>query len=380
VTLGKRKDHVYSCLRCGFCFDLPAEGNRRICPPYITHGFESYGARGKLVMARALLDGALELDASVAERLYACTECGACEAQCFKYLPLGAIYRAMKMDVVEQGFLPTPLGGVAEAIGTYGNPYGKSVEARHAWLPGNHRLGGKAKVLLFVGCTPSYLRRGIARSAYRVLEALGTDFSILDEEGCCGHPLLSMGLVSGARAAAQSTFEAVERAGAEVVVTPCPGCLRTFREEMPQLLNRVLPFETVHLAEYLASELEHNRVRFRRKSSVVTYHDPCNLGRGLGVYDAPRRAVTAVPSVRLIEMSRAGEASFCCGHGGFVRAVHLDVAKESAADRWAEAIDTKAECVLSACPACNTAFLEARAATGSQVEVLDIAEFLAGVV
>lgn len=377
MTLDSYRDQVYSCLRCGFCFDLPAEGNRRICPPYCAHGFESYGARGKLAAARALLDGELELDAEVANRLYACTECGACESQCFKYLPLSEIYRAMKERVVELGWLPEVFQSFADAVKEQGNPYSKAGKDRLAWLPDRRRVGGRASVLLFSGCTPSYLRRGIARSAFQVLEALGSPFTLLADEQCCGHPFLSLGLVSQARAAAERNLEAILGSGAETVVTPCPGCLKTFRVDMPLLLKKKLPFEVLHLTEYVAREMERGGVHFRRNPGLVTYHDPCNLGRGLGVYDAPRRVATAAPGVRLVEMPRARQAAFCCGHGGFVRAVDLDVAKESAADRWAEAVGTGAEAVLSACPACETAFLEARASTGSPVEVLDIVEFLA---
>ncbi len=371
------RDQVYSCLRCGFCFDLPAQGNRRICPPYYAHGFESYGARGKMAAARALLDGALEADAEVADRLYACTECGACESQCFKYLPLSAIYRAMKARMAGLGLLPKALQSIADAVKNEGNPYSKAGEDRLAWLPGGHRVGRSAKVLLFTGCTPSYLRRGVARSAFEVLDALGSPFTLLTDEQCCGHPLLSLGLVSQAQALAEQNLEAILGSGAETVVTPCPGCLRTFRVEMPLLLNRKLPFEVLHVTEYVARELNRGGIRFRRTPGLVTYHDPCNLGRGLGVYDPPRRVINSVPGVRLVEMPRARQAAFCCGHGGFVRAVDIDVAKKSAGDRWAEAVGTGAETMLSSCPACQTAFLEQRVSTGLQVEVLDVAEFLA---
>ncbi len=378
MTLGEYKDRVYSCLRCGFCFDLVADGNRRICPPYWQYGFESYGARGKLAIARALLDGELGVDRKVAERLYACTECGACDAQCFKYLPLNEIYRAMKVEVAQRGFIPSELAQVAGSLEEKGNPYGMEPERRLAWLPGKSRVGKQARVVLFAGCTPSYVRRGIARGAYQLLEAIGVPFALLEEEQCCGHPYMSMGLLDQAREAAQRNLEGVVSSGAELLVTPCPGCLRAFREDIPALLGSPLPFEAVHLSEYLAGQLGRHAVRFQRRSSVVTYHDPCNLGRALGVYEAPRRVLGAVPGVRMAEMPRSGPAAFCCGHGGFVRAVHPSVARESALDRWTEAVGTGAEAVLSACPACNTALLDARVGARTQTEVLDIAEFLAG--
>ncbi len=164
------------------------------------------------------------------------------------------------------------------------------------------------------------------------------------------------------------------------MVFPCPGCLRAFREDTPRLLKRALPFATQHVTELVATELGRRAVPLQRQSRIVTYHDPCNLGRGLGVYDSPRRVISSIPGIRLAEMARSGKAAFCCGHGGFVRADHLDVAVDSAASRWTEAVATGADTVLSACPACDTAFLEARLIAGSIAEAMDVIELLAQVV
>lgn len=376
MTLADYKNQIYSCLRCGFCFDHETGSQTKICPSHVTYGLESYGARGKLAIARALVDEALDYDADVAERVYSCTECGACEEQCFKYLELLDIYRAMKGDLVERNLVPAELDEIVRAAEQDGNPYGQAAAKRLGWAPGTARVGKNAEAVFFVGCTPSYLRRGIARSAYRLFEAADVDFSVLADETCCGHPAYVAGDLDAARAAVARNVEAIERAGARRVVFACPGCLATFRDEAPGLLGRPLRFEVLHVTELLEERLGVG-LRLRKQSRIVTYHDPCNLGRGLGIYDAPRRVIDAVPGAKRFEMRRARARSFCCGNGGFVRYGYEPMSIENETARLDEAAATGADLLLSACPACQIAFLDAKRRGKAAIDVLDLVEWLA---
>lgn len=377
MKLADFRNQIYSCLRCGFCFDHAEGAGQKICPSYASFGFEAYGARGKMALARALIDGAVEYDADIAERIFACTECGACTEECFKYLPLDRIYAAMKEDLAERGLLPEGRKGILDPVQLEGNPYGRDQDKRTAWAPGTERIGRTADVVLYAGCTPSYVRRGIARSAYTVLEALGTDFALLDEEVCCGHPQISAGRPDLAKPGMEKNLAAVERAGANTVVFACPGCLMTFKHELPRLLGRRLPFEVLHLTEYLASESRLDKLHLGKQSKIVTYHDPCTLGRGLGVFDAPRQVIGAVPSSRLVEMPRSRERSYCCGNGGFVRYDHEAMSVETELSRWSEAAACGADAVISACPACQIGLLDASRKEKSTMEVLDVLEWIA---
>ena len=377
MRLDQFKNQIYSCLRCGFCFDHVVGGGEKICPSYTTYGFESYGARGKMALARALVDGVIEYDAEIAERVFACTECGACTQECFKYLPLGEIYTAMKEDLAERNLVPEGRKGLLGPLESEGNPYGKAGDKRTAWAPGNERIGRTAEVALYVGCTPSYVRRGIARSAYSVLEALGVDFALLDDEVCCGHPQITMGRPDLAKAQMEKNLAAIERSGAKTVVFACPGCLDTFREEIPRHLGKRLPFEALHLTEYLADSSKLETLPLRKQTRIVTYHDPCSLGRGLGIFDAPRRVIAAVPSSRLVEMPRTKERSYCCGNGGFARYDHEPMSVETELSRLAEASACEADAVISACPACQIGLLDAARREKSSIEVLDVLEWIA---
>ena len=109
----------------------------------------------------------------------------------------------------------------------------------------------------------------------------------------------------------------------------------------------------------------------------MTYHDPCTLGRGLGIFDAPRRAIERVPGGRLVEMARTRERSYCCGNGGFVRFDHEAMSIDAERSRLTEARETGAETVLSACPACQIGLLDAARRDKAPIEVLDVLEWIA---
>jgi len=377
MKLAEYRNQIYSCLRCGFCFDHVEGEGQKICPSYVSFGFESYGARGKMALARALIDGVLDYDEDIAKRVFACTECGACQEECFKYLPLADIYSAMKQDLAERNLLPSGRQNLVAPLEETGNPYGQPSDKRLAWAPGTERIGGTADVVFYAGCTPSYVRRNIARSAYSILDAAGVNFTLLEDEICCGHPHISMGRLDLARSEMEHNIAAIEQTGAKTVVFACPGCLETFRDEAPKLLERLLPFEALHLSEYLDKSSAFHALRLQKQSRIATYHDPCTLGRGLGIYDPPRRVIESVPSSRLVEMARTRERSFCCGNGGFVRFDEEAMSIENELSRFAEAERTQAEVILSACPACQIGLLDAKRREKSAVEVLDILEWIA---
>jgi heterodisulfide reductase subunit D len=365
---------TYECLRCAFCFDLSWLGPANLCPSYAWGSFESYGARGRIALARAILEGELEYDKSLIRRVFACTECRACAEMCFKYIDTVAVYAAMRQDLAARGLTPPGLAAATDGLARTHNLYGKPHQRRLSWLKDRSAVDRSAPVAFFVGCTPAYVRRTLARDAYAVLVASGLDFTLLGDEWCCGHPFLAAGQPERAAEVLGHNVEALVRLGVERVVFDCPGCLRTFRQDAPELLGRPLPFETVHVVEEIARHLAGGRLRFDvyQSGAIVTYHDPCTLGRGLGVYDAPRAIVEAMPGMRLAEMPRHGRDAYCCGAGSFVRYDYADLTEQTGVERFREAESTGAQFVLTACPACVTQLQYVRGRLESPVQVMDL--------
>ncbi len=379
--LQKVAQSIYECLRCAFCFDLSWLGSANLCPAYAWGVFESYGARGRIAIARALLEGELSYDEMVMQRVFACTECRSCTEHCFKYIDTVKIFSAMRRELAMRGLVPQKLMASLASLIQMHNLYGKPHEQRLSWLKDRSRVDRQAPVALFVGCTPAYVRRSLAQNAYNFLAASGVDFTVLSDEWCCGHPFLAAGLVDHAAELMHHNIHALQALGIKRVVFDCPGCMWTFREAIPQMLHEPLPFEVVHLTEEMANQVQVGRLRFDvyQSNTVVTYHDPCTLGRGLGIYEAPRTVIAAMPGMHLREMPRHGRDAYCCGAGSFVRYDYPDFADKTGIDRFREVEASGASIVLTSCPACVTQFQALRGQLGSQVQVMDLASLVVSI-
>jgi len=365
---------TYECLRCAFCFDLSWLGTTNLCPSYTWGSFESYGGRGRIALARALLEGQIDYDESLIPRIFACTECRACAEHCFKYIDTVKVYARMREDMAGRGLVPPEMKAAVDQLVITHNLYGKPHDKRLSWLKDQSRVNQPAPVAFFVGCTPSYVRRSLAEDFYTVLEASGLDYTVLSDEWCCGHPFLAAGQTERAAEVMRHNIEALQALGVEQVIFECPGCMRTFREDVPALLAEPLPFEAVHITEAIAQFVEEGRLQFSvyQPGTVVTYHDPCTLGRGLGIYDAPRSIIAAMPGMRLQEMPRHGRDAYCCGAGSFVRYDYASLTDKTGTERFREAAATGAQLLLTSCPACVTQLQNVRAELESPVQVMDL--------
>jgi Fe-S oxidoreductase len=207
-------------------------------------------------------------------------------------------------------------------------------------------------VLLFLGCLPSYLDRKIVPSLVRILDHMGVDYTVLgEEEECCGLPLHLMGSDRFPQQA-RKVADRIRETGARLILTPCAGCYRTFTRLYPEVAD--LSVEVLHSVQYLSRMLLEKRLEFGREvPKRLTYHDPCDLGRGCGIFEEPRLLLKGIPGLQLFEMEKNRQDGRCCGGGGGLPVLHPEVAVEIAARRVRDAIDVGAEGIVSGCPACK---------------------------
>jgi Fe-S oxidoreductase/FAD/FMN-containing dehydrogenase len=368
-------DVTFQCLRCGFCFDLSWVGkNYQQCPAYESGKFETYAGRGRVATARAILEGELKYDKSVADRVYSCTLCGSCTEHCFKCIDLRKVYQAMRNDMAEQGLTPAGLKQAAQDTYQQKNPYSKEHADRFSWLKDKSHVDKQAKIALFVGCTPSYVRKSAATEAVSLLDKMGVDYTISSEEWCCGHPLMSAGEAGKAAEFMRHNIETYQKLGVEKMLFLCPGCQMTFTNELPEVLGEAMPFKPVNIVELVAEELQqgHISLKYMPAGTVMTYHDPCTLGRQLKIYDAPRTILEALPGSRFVEMPRNKRDSFCCGSGSYVRYDFPELTDTAGMQRWQEAVGTKANMLVTSCISCMTEFQQVKSQTKDRLEVVDL--------
>jgi len=376
------RDDAARCGKCSICkIVLPVEVKSArfspICPSGTRFHFDAYYASGKMEIARAICDGELEYTERLLHILYACTGCGACNTQCYyvKELRPLEIFEELKSKVVKDGFGPLPEHTkFKESIEKNNNPYHEPQDKRFQWLKDKSAINKKADVVYFVGCTTAYRTNEIAEAVTSILRKLNINYSVLFDEWCCGSPLLRTGQRDLAMKVMQHNVKIIEDLGADKVIFSCAGCYRAFKEDYPKF-GIEYSFKPLHLIEYLA-EFSDSFKFIENINEIVTYHDPCHLGRHLGIYDAPRKILKNIPGIKLIEMERNKEFAWCCGAGSGVKAAFSDFAAWAALERIEEAKATGAQTLISCCPFCKHNLEEAIKNEGLNLRMIDLVEYL----
>jgi Fe-S oxidoreductase len=263
---------------------------------------------------------------------------------------------------------------------------GGTQQDRLGWLTDELRTEPKqGEVFYWTGCTMYYdaffpefdstTLEG-TKAAIRLLNNLGVTPVVSPEERCCGHDLLWNGDRASFEKLAKHNVELVKQSGATTVVTSCAECLRTWKVDYQPLLAGT-PLHIMHLTEYLAENLEGLKLA-PNGTHKVTYQDPCRLGRHLGIYEAPREIMAAVPGVELIDMRRSGTKAACCAGGTWSNCDRF--AKQIQVERLREARATGAEVLVTACPKCQIHFQcamkDPNIGDDITIEMKDIAEIV----
>lgn len=242
--------------------------------------------------------------------------------------------------------------------------------------------GEKPEVLFWVGCSGSFDDRAkkITKAFVKILNQAKVSFAVLGtEEGCTGDPAKRAGNEFLFQMQAMSNIEILDGYEVQRIVTACPHCFNTIKNEYPALGGN---YEIMHHTKFLKTLLDEGRLKVeggKFKGKRITFHDPCYLGRANGEYEAPRELLQKL-EVELIEMRRCKSKGLCCGAGGaqmFKDAEPGD--KEINVERTQEAAETKAEIIATGCPFCNTMMTDGVKDQNLEdnVEVMDVAEMIA---
>jgi len=396
----------YSCTECGRCTSVcPAwASGKPLHPKRISESLRDElverGGGGALlqVSARRAAGETLEDDANplrhlmdnVAavsdEALFACTTCRACEEACPVFIEYVQEIVDMRRHLVQvENRMPEEVKRAFTNMERNSNPWGIGFSTRGDWaadlgVPLMSEGPGDIELLYWVGCAASFDERNkrVARALVHILQAAGIRFAILgQEEGCTGDAARRIGNEYLFQTLAKSNVETLGRYRIRKVVTACPHCFNTLKNEYPQFGGN---YDVVHHSELIADLLRNGRIEVKADSRApVTYHDSCYLGRYNDIYDEPRAALAAV-GFQLSEMELSRERGRCCGagggrmwmeeHGTKVNDLRLDDAL---------ALQTRPKTIASACPFCLTMMTDAvgRKQLSEEMETRDIAEIVA---
>ena len=213
-------------------------------------------------------------------------------------------------------------------------------------------------MIYFRGCTAREKETSIADSTEELLKSAGVEYTVLDDEKCCGSVLLRTGFIEEAKEQIQKNTEVLSN---DLILTSCAGCYKTLKDDYEGL-------DVIHISQFLKELIDENKLDFSKKNLTVTYHDSCHLGRHCNVFDEPRDVISGVAD--LVEMENNREDSLCCGAGGGVKSAYPEIASQMAESRIAQALDTNAKLLITPCPFCKLNL------KNRGLDVLDLTEFL----
>lgn len=361
--------HASAVETCSACPKLC----RHACPVALADGRESSVPTLKMELLGLVRKGTVPLDSQTAATFWRCTGCKRSHASCeLKVEKQDALFAA-RVAALEAGVAPPVAARLARRFDEHANPFGVDLAPAAASLatdtPG---AGPAAGVLIFPGCVALRHDPAPLVALTRLLAAAGVPYRLhRGARPCTGYPLYAMGDLERFRA--NGAALAAELAPAGTILTPCPTCAWTLRDLFPRHGLRV-PGEVQPAVVYVYRLLRSRRLSLASPTiRRLAYHDPCHLGRYLGVYDEPRRLLRKAGDGELREMDYHRVDAACCGAGGSLPHTEPATAGRIAQMRLEEFGRTGAEVLVTACPSCTRSFRKADPA----LEVRDVLEVLA---
>ena len=391
-TLTSIEGELHKCMKCGNC--------QAVCPIYKETRHEVGVARGKISLVEALLSGETEMTEGLSERFSLCTTCMACNANCpcgvrFDQIIIAARAEAVRQKGLHSGKaiafgalkrqglfdLGLKVGSVFQGVALKRIPGRKSgsrlrfevgigktkvfpnlaKRTLRSELPEIIRPAGTAKmrVAFFTGCMINYFYTDMGKAVVEVLIENSLEVVIPNGQGCCGIPASVNGDVESARVMAKRNLREFENMGAEALVVACSSGGSAWKHVYAELLSdepkwRALAEKwaekSYDIAEFLVDRIPFKEEGLGRVERKVTYHDPCHLNRGQGIYAEPREILIKIPGLELIEMKEPGR---CCGMAGSFSLIHPELSDQILERKIQDIAQTHTDTVATGCPACR---------------------------
>ena len=365
------------CLREARCTYGAWPENHHLCPMYWHEPSFTFSGGGYLFITSALLDNKIDFNQSITDFAFSCTGCMACDSNCNiirshePYVDILDIIRLLRSEAVKRGFVPE---GVAKKMYDEVKKTGDYGQASRLKLP-DQISSDKADTVIFAECSHTRAQKDISEAAVWLLEKIGSPVSQFTERGCCGSTLYDFGFWEHLEPLVKAHWEKMKGLKDKTFVFINPHCQEFIVKRYPEILPDYTSINNQHISQLLADAFKKGKLKSTKTDKVkVSYHDPCYLGRGLKIYDAPREVLASLDGVELVEMVRNRENSFCCGAralGNYVPNLSEDTARE----RIKEFEGTGADLLITSCAYCKDQFSKILPAKDKE-KIKDLTEFV----
>jgi heterodisulfide reductase subunit D len=321
------------------------------------------------------------------DSIWSCLNCYMCLERCNYRVEFPEFIRILRTEALSEGTQgQCSHGGTLQSV-MHLMAGEKFKQQRLNWLPRDIELSPQTDTIFFTGCAPyfdvMFKDLGVntldgVKSVLRLLNRSDMPFNLLADELCCGRDLLIEGDRTGFMSLAEANLREFERLGVKKIITGCPECYYALKVDYPRILGKTVA-EVVYWTEAVAPLLDSGELKLGKLKKKVTYQDPCTLGRGLRIFESPRKILNAVNGLELVEMQPNREAALCCGASSWV---HCGAANRQVQDeRLAQAEATGAGILVTACPKCQIHLKctqQSRNGKKPKIDIQDLAGLAAG--
>lgn len=344
---------------CKFCFMC-----RHACPTFLATKLDSHTPRGYALLLAEIRDGAAKWSESVIDRFYQCSQCGLCRQDCEYHWPEDELVRHAREEIVQSGLSPERVKKLSESFeGTL-----------HIKTASKH-----TDVLYFPGWRTRLETPEIVESTCALLDSMNLQWVMPEGDASSGMELYELGYTDKALDAAKRCEEAIRELSPATLLTGCPHTLKAFGELYSKLgLEIKDDLKILHTSQLLESSAAGGGLRLVKESGRdrVGYHDPCNLGRGMKVFDEPRSLIERISGRPPLELFHCREKAECCGAGSVMELTDPHIAEGVAAKRLKSASEEGIELLITACQNCKALLARTAKSMGISIRIKDIAEYV----
>ncbi|MEQ8186672.1 MAG: heterodisulfide reductase-related iron-sulfur binding cluster [Candidatus Eremiobacterota bacterium] len=386
---------LYACTECGRCqVNCPAYLTQKPLSPWkMIHDLKGHiKKKGPELLKKngkkegeeepAILTTKLAGEVIPEDVIWSCTTCMGCQQACPVFIEhIHKIIDMRRTLVLDESSMSPEVQRCFTNMENNSNPWGIGFASRADWAKDLQvkTMGEDSSVdyLLWVGCAGSFDDRNkkVTTALVKILKSADVNFAILGtEEKCCGETARRMGNEYLAQMMIQENVEILNNYNVKKIITMCPHCMNSLKKDYTQFGGN---YEVVHHSEFIHELIKNGKIQTKTPvNTSMTYHDSCYLGRHNEIYSSPREILKSVSGIKLLEMERSGEKSFCCGAGGGRMWMEEHIGTRINETRTEDALKTGAEKICTACPYCLTMFEDGLKTKQKDLKVMDLAEVL----
>ncbi len=371
---------VSLCLKCNMCTYGEWPENYSLCPLYQRDRIYTSSPGGLMYLVRGLLEGKVGYNSHFSDLSYSCVNCRACDDIC-EIIPIPAphlrpteIIRLLRYELGRRGLISNAF--IRKLYDTVKKDGDLARPKINVEIP-KKMENENSKYILFIEGSYPRGQKQIYESALRLVQKLKLDVSVLRDQGGCGADLYDLGFIDELKILLEKKRKLINKIAGKHLIFIDPHSQEFVLKNWQQYVETDKKMKGQHISEVIFNSLKRSKIRTKKMENVVvSYHDPCVLGRGLGIYDAPRRLITSFKGVTLLEMKRNRRDSYCCGAGdGTKGKAFPEYSEWVARERFGEFKETGADILITSCPYCKEMFQRILAGKEKR-KVRDLIEFV----